>query len=177
MGFSFILENAIDNGAYNGLNTGWNPVSKGNGHSFFRERIRDQETAFHQSLKNNSKSFLEKKKSHSEVIDELKEIEDSKQHFLLLEKDLLYLKNKNEFQSIIIKDIAEGLLEFYENSVEALSETEDLLVREYKVDSIPIAADTDEEASMITIISTKMEAMRMITEVVASPSTSIRQYM
>ena len=130
MGFAFSIDDLIDSGHYDGMNTGWNPVSPSRYHPYFEDRIFHQTSdiyekvrSFERASKSNDVETV--KRTRKEIENELNELETQRYYYRVAEKNTLRVKNKTEIRTVVISEIIEGLLDFYNESCYAIAEIQD----------------------------------------------------
>ena len=151
MGISFIIDDLIDNGHYDGMYTGWNPINNNAIRSYFnkkkeREHIELRERAESYKRAISCENSIVVKRTQQQIETEYRELENSHYCYRLCEKNLLRVKNKREFQTVVVSDIVDGLLEFYSDSCDAIFEFQEELKQNTKMDLYARPREYDEKA-------------------------------
>ena len=151
MGISYIIDDLIDNGHYDGMYTGWNPINNNALRAYFdrkrdreRDELRERSEAYKKAVR--SKNSAVAKRTREQIETEYSELENSQHYYRLCEKNLLRVKNKCDFQTAVVSDIVDGLLEFYSDSCDAIFEFQEELKQSTKLDLYARPRDYDEKA-------------------------------
>lgn len=130
MGFAFNMDDFVDIGAYDGINTGWNPINPNAAREAMLRRKEQRRTALIEVVTQYARASKVKdaetvKRTKSQIQTELNDLESQLYYYRVCEKNLLRVKNNFEIRSIVVMDIIDGLLEFYNDSCNSIIELQE----------------------------------------------------
>lgn len=151
MGFAISVDDLIDAGHYDGMTTGWNPINTPNYYSYFSEKKKEEKQIIKEKIRFYSDSKATGnhqaiKRTQEEIEAELIELESMRYYYRVAEKNLLMVKNNANIQSVIVADIMNGLLEFYDISCESIAEIQEEIKEKTSVEYTAIAKECNEGA-------------------------------
>lgn len=159
--FTDTVQSIWDNGFCDGNCVGWNPITESTREYLIKMREREKQArlAHVETLKNRREEAI--KRTNTQIENELIELETLRYVYRVSEKNLLRVKNQCELQSVVIKDIVDGLLEFYEDNCEAITEIQDEIRKSTGIVLTPKAKEVNE-------VSVKKDIAKTITYMVDS---------
>ena len=118
MGFAFNMDELAERGAYAGINIGWNPISpKAAREAEFRRQERKKTAIYEASMQYKkavkTKDVESARRTKQQIETEMFELENALYYFRVCEKNLLKLINKYEMESMVLLDIIDGLLDYF----------------------------------------------------------------
>ena len=163
MGFAFNMDELAEKTGYVGINTGWNPVSSEAARAAElrrqqrRKALQDVSMQYTKAIKTNNIEVV--KRTRKQIETELVELETSLYYFRVCEKNLLRVANKYSMDSVVISDIIDGLLEYYNDSCDAIIDLKEEIRKNSGFDFKSLPKEVNEEK-------VKKEIVKMIFDVV-----------
>lgn len=138
MGFSFSMDDFVECGAYDGINTGWNPVNpRVAKEAVYKRKMRQRAVLMDMALQYSKARKINDvetvKRTKEQIERELTELESQVYYYRICEKNLLRVINRFSMKSVVISDIIEGLLEFFDESCDSIIELQEEIRNNTKV--------------------------------------------